>query len=490
MTSSVTGPDIPDGEGSARVSEVSRGHLNNPTGTGPAVPVGLVLLVAATFFMEILDGTILATAAPQIGRSLGVRSSGVGTAITAYLITVAVLIPLSGWVADRLGARTTFVGAILVFTTASVLCAGAQTLTQLVAMRVLQGTGAALMVPVGRLAVLRGVAKQDVIRTMSFLIWPGLVAPIIAPVAGGLLTTYASWRWIFLINAPLGIVAIGVAWRRMPRGGGERAVRLDWRGFLGCAAAIGSAASLADAAGDPDVDVRWTLLLAATAVAAGTVTVRYFAAASRPLLDLSVLRVASFRASHAGGSLFRIAIHAVPFLLALWLQDQFGWSAAHAGTLVLFLFVGNLAVKPLTTPMLQHLGFRPTLVIATAGAAVSVAACGLLGATTPGWLLAAVVAAGGGFRSIGFSAYNTLAFADVEGPALSGANTLAATVQQLAQAFGVALGVLVLRLGEVFYEGEGAYRLAFALVGSLLVVACVAAARLPQGLGRELRSRR
>jgi EmrB/QacA subfamily drug resistance transporter len=452
------------------------------------LPTGLALLVAGTFFMENLDGTILATAAPQMARSFGVQSSEIGVCLTAYLLTLAVLIPISGWLADRLGARRTYVGAIVVFTAASLLCAASNSLGELVVMRILQGIGGAMMVPVGRLVVLRAVGKQDMIRAIAYLTWPALVAPILAPAIGGLLTTYASWHWIFLINVPLGVVAVVAACKLMPSTVGVTGRRLDWAGFIGSAVGLGSLMYLAALLGQPQP--RWLpiVLFAITAVGVGALTVRHLRVTPHPLLALDVLRTTTFRAAHAGGSIFRAAISAVPFLLPLMFQDGFGWTPARAGLIVLFVFVGNLAIKPLTTPMLHRFGFRVTLVIATLAAMVCIAACALLSARTPVPVIALLLVAGGAFRSIGFSAYNTIAFADVEQPAMNNANTLAATIQQLTQGLGVAVAVVALRISQVFFAGTLAYRSAFVVLGALVGMAAIGAVSLPRTAGDPLRA--
>lgn len=456
-----------------------------PTHQAGSLPVGLALLVAGTLFMEILDGTIVGTAAPAIARSLGVESGQIGVCVTAYLATVAVLIPLSSWLADRLGARRTYLTAIMVFTAGSVLCAVSTDLSTLVAARVLQGAGGALMVPVGRLVVLRSVERREVIRAVAWLTWPALVAPVVAPAAGGLLTQYASWHWVFLVNLPLGLVALVAAWRLMPLGRGERPPPLDLLGFAGCALTLGGVVWIGSLLGDPSSRWRDVAVLVVAVLAVGSSTVAHLRRASTPLLALSLFRLGTFRAAHTGGSLFRAGVNGVPFLLSLLLQDGFGWTPARAGLVVLFVFVGNLAIKPLTTPMMRRLGFRTTLVVAGVGASGTIAACGLLTASTPLVVTASLVMATGVFRSIGLGAYNTLAFAGV-GSAMAAANTLATTVQQLAQGLGVAAAVVAVRFSGVFATGSASYRWAFPLLAGLLVPALAQALALPATVGSDL----
>jgi EmrB/QacA subfamily drug resistance transporter len=452
------------------------------------MPVALALLVAGTLFMEILDGTILATAAPSIGRSFGVESTQIGVCVTAYVLTLAVLIPLSGWATDRFGARRIYVSAIVTFTLASVLCAISANLTTLVAARVLQGVGGAMMVPVGRLVVLRAVDKQDMIRAVAYLTWPALLAPVVAPAAGGLLSTYTSWRWIFIINVPLGVIAAILALRLMPAVHVLSVRRpMDWLGFVGSALALGGAVVVAAALGEPRLNVPVIVGATAVAIPAAAATVHHLRQATHPLLHLELFRIGTFRTAHGGGGAFRIAVNSIPFLLPLLFQDQFGWSAAKAGIMVLFVFVGNLVIKPITTPSLHRFGFRLVLMVATFFAAASIALCALFTGDTPLALIAFVIMLGGAFRSIGFSAYNTIAFADVEQSEMNDASTLAATAQQLAQGLGVAYAVVTLRLGTQLWSGVAAYRFSFVMIAVLLLVAFVASVRLPVTAGDRLR---
>ncbi|ACQ80956.1 major facilitator superfamily MFS_1 [Beutenbergia cavernae DSM 12333] len=417
--------------------------------TAPAFSRATALLVAGTFFMEILDGTILAPAAPAIAADLGVRAVDINVAMTAYLLTLAVLIPASGWVADRFGPRRVFMVAVAIFTVASVGCALAESLPMLVAARVLQGVGGSLMVPVGRLVVLRTTPKHDLVRAIAFLTWPALVAPVIAPFVGGVLSTYASWQWIFLINVPLGALALVLSRRILPDVAGERGLHLDLTGF-----ALVAVATLALVTGMEQVGsgtaVGWhvAVLLAVAAIVA-FLAVRHLLRARRPLLDLRILRIESFRATAAGGSVYRLVITAIPFLLALFFQLGFGWTAAAAGAVVVALFVGNVAIKPTTTPLMRRFGIRSVLLASIAGSIGCLVAIAFLGPTTPTWIVLAVLCASGVARSIGFTAYNSLAFSDVDADDLRDANTLNATVQELGSGLGIAVGALLVRLGDV-----------------------------------------
>ncbi len=450
----------------------------------------IALLVAGTFFMENLDGTILTTAAPSIGRSLGVPSVAVGITITAYLLTLAVLIPLSGWITRRLGSRRIFLAAIAIFTLASVLCALSSSLLELTIMRVLQGVGGAMMVPVGRLAVLRVTDRADLIRAIALLTWPALVAPIVAPLAGGIITTYFTWHWIFLINVPLGIVAFLAALRLIPTEERESPPRLDWLGLALTCTGLGSLVYLGSLLAERDPGVLVTIGWAVGGFGLVGLAIAHQLRAPHPLLDLRALRIETFRLSHAGGSLFRLTVNAVPFLLPLLFQDVFGYSPLLSGALVLFVFVGNLAIKPATTSLLRRFGFPAVIVAASAVASLSMALMALLSSSTPLWVVIVLLTASGVARSTGFTAYNTIAFADVERVEMTDANTLASTLQQLAAGFGVAVGAVALRLGDSFASGSGAFGFAFAVLALLTALATVEGLLLSRSAGENIRPAR
>jgi EmrB/QacA subfamily drug resistance transporter len=461
----------------------------------PNVPVGgvargLALLVAGAYFMEILDATVIAPAAPHIAADLGVPPVAVNVAITAYVLTLAVLIPISGWLTDRYGARRIFVAAIIVFTLASAGCAAAQDLPMLVATRVVQGFGGAMMVPVGRLVVIRTTAKSDLVRAVAYLTWPALVAPLLAPALGGLLSTYASWRWIFLLNLPLGLVAAVLARRLVPDVRAEDPGPLDWRGFLLAAAGIAALVVGMESIAAPHPD--WLLAIGALLLATAGIaaTIGYLLRARRPLLDLRTVRIPSFRVTAVGGSVFRAVITAIPFLLPLFFQLGFGWSAAHAGLVVIALFAGNMGIKPVTTPLMRRLGIRTVMLGAVAASAACLVGLAFLQPATPLPVLLALLVASGVFRSIGFTAYNTIAFADVPPERMTSANALMSTLQEVGAGLGVAVGALLVRLGGPLApaigfgtDGDAAYRVAFVVLAVLLAAAAIEAFMLPRSAG-------
>jgi EmrB/QacA subfamily drug resistance transporter len=457
----------------------------------PGLDRRLAVLVAGTFFMEILDGTILSTAAPDIARSLDVRAADIGVAITAYLVTLAVLIPISGWLADRWGTRTVFVAAIVLFSVASGLCALSSSLPGLTALRVLQGAGGALMVPVGRLVVLRGTAKPDVISAIAFLTWPALVAPIAAPVIGGLLTTYLSWHWIFLINLPLGVLALIGALRLVPQVRRSSLPPLDWPGFLATSGSLAALVLALSALGAATIDGPLVLGAGVTALVLGGLAGRHLLRAAEPLLDLEVLRVRTFRVAHAGGGIYRATVFAVPFVLPLMFQVAFGWSAVRAGALVMALFAGNLAIKPATTPILRHRSFRTVIVWSVVIVSTTMLLFATIGPGTPLPVLVVLLVISGAARSVGFTAYNTIMYADLDELQMNPANTLSSTLQQLAGGLGVAVGALGLQIGVLIpWFGTATatpYRITFVLLAVLTLAGVPEAVRMGPDAGHQLR---
>jgi MFS family permease len=450
----------------------------------------IALLVAGCYFMEMLDGTIVTTASPQIGRSLRAPATEVGLVVTAYLLTLAVLIPLSGWLTRRYGNRVVFLTAITLFTLASVGCAASVNLGMLVAMRVLQGAGGAMMVPVGRTMVLSPAAKEDILRLTSYVVWPGLLAPVIAPLAGGLITTYASWHWIFLINVPLGVVAFAVAWRLITAGPatGGAPPPLDWAGVVLTCAGLGGLTYAAHLVSLPAPPAAQTAAVGAASAALLAGAVIHLRRAAHPLLNLRALSVRTFRVSQLGGTMYFFVVGAMPFLLPLMFEVQFGWSPVKSGAVTAFVFAGNVGIKPATTPLINRFGFRPLLIVSTLGTAVIVAALGFTTASTPVAVIAALALASGVTRSVGFTVYSTVGLADMLPGLMRDANTLAATSMQLGAGLAIAGATVALRAGDaVTGGGQAAYTVAFCLL-ALVAAGCAAGAlRMDPAAGNAAR---
>jgi EmrB/QacA subfamily drug resistance transporter len=443
------------------------------------------LLVAGAMFMENLDGTVITTALPDMARSFQVAPLDMNVGVSAYLLTLGVFIPISGWVAQRFGARRVFSAALALFTLASVLCGMAGSLAAFTLVRVLQGIGGALMVPVGRLAVLDNTPRHKLADAIATLTWPALVAPVLGPPIGGFIASYASWRWIFYLNLPVGLLAIVMAWRLVPPTAAARPRRFDLQGFLLVGGALGCLAWAAELLARPDAGAARAAPFFAVGAILFVTSIRHLRRAPEPLFDLRLLSTDTFAVAIFGGSLARMAIGAVPFLLPLMFQVGFGLDAFHAGLLVLAVFAGNLVMKIGTTRVLRAFRFRRVLLVNGLLNVAAILACALLSPATPVPVIAAVLFVGGLTRSMQFSAYNTIAFADIPRQGMAAANALSSTVSQLAMGLGVALGALGVRLGHVALGWlvpaalpAGEFRIAFVLVAVVGLAALVDSLRL------------
>ena len=448
------------------------------------------LLVAGAFFMEFLDGTVIATALPDMAKDFGIAAVDLNIGISAYLITLAVLIPASGWIADRFGARKVFSLALAIFTLASVCCGFATNVDNFVAMRIIQGIGGALMVPVGRLAVLRTTPKHLLIKAIATLTWPALVAPIIGPPLGGFITRYASWHWIFFINVPLGLLAIALSLRIIPNIREEERRPFDLPGVLATSVAMVSLVTAMETLGAGAAQGWRTLALLVPGAVCLWFALRHFRRVEWPMVRLDSMRIPTFKVTMYGGSLFRASISAVPFLLPLLFQVGFGMDPFHSGLLVLAVFVGNFTIKPATTPLIRWLGFRRLLLINGLLNVLSLLACAFLTPQTPAWLILAILYAGGVFRSIQFTGVSTLAFADVPSEQMSYANTLFSTASQLAVGLGISLGAIGIRIGEKVSDWLAmsalpgiSFRLAFVFIAVICLVGMIDTLHLAKDAG-------
>ncbi|MFP5311875.1 MAG: MFS transporter, partial [Actinomycetes bacterium] len=429
---------------------------------------------------------------PSLAADFAVPAADVNITMTAYLLTVAVGIPLSGWLAERFGARRIFCAAVAVFTLASLACALSQDLAVLTLSRVAQGAGGAMMVPVGTLVVLRGTAKSDLLRATAFLVWPGLLAPVLAPLVGGALTTYLSWHWIFLINIPLGVAAFIAALRLVPVTGADPGRRLDWPGMLLTTAGVGALVAGLELAGSHP-DLPWAGISAASGAAALTGAVLWMRRTRNPLFDLQVFRTRTFRAMATGGFAYRVTISSVPFLLPLMFQTGFGWSPLQAGVMVAAVFVGNIGIKPATTPLIRKFGFKAMLVFASVASAITFALCAFLTPDTPEALMFLLLVCSGAFRSIGFSAYASVQYADIPAGQLTSANTVSATLVQLGTGAGIALAALLIRifhgLPAAPQDPAWPFRGAFVAMAVLMLASTADSVLLPRHAGAAVSQR-
>ena len=457
---------------------VARVPRDEPLLAGPMRNYRLIaLIVACALFMEQLDATVLATALPTMARDLGVPATSMTSALTSYLLALAIFIPASGRLADRFGSRTIFRAAILLFMAGSALCAQSRSLEFMMAARFVQGLGGAMMIPIGRLVLLRSVAKEDMVSAMSWLIVPALIGPVVGPPVGGLIVTYLDWRWIFYLNLPVGLL------------GGDRPARLDLWGFLLSGVSLGCLLFGFEMTSRPH-ELRLAAVLVTIGTAAGALYIRHAHRREDPILDLTLMRVASFRLSVIAGSLTRITQGAQPFLLPLMMQLGFGMSAAASGGITVAVAIGSLLMKVVAPRVLRRFGFRRSLIVNGLIASAGYAICGVF---RPAWPLATIFAtllACGFFMSFQFTAYNTIAYDEIPKERMSAATSFYATFQQLMLSLGICVGAAALQ-GGMLLSGASTPRLAdftmaFLVVATISALATIWNARFAADAGAQM----
>ncbi len=441
--------------------------------------------------METLDSTVIATSLPAIALDLHDDPISLKLALTSYLVSLAIFIPASGWVADRYGARLIFRVAIVIFTLASIGCGFAAALPELVVGRLLQGLGGAMMVPVGRLLLLRSVDRGDLVRALSYLTVPALFGPVVGPLLGGFITTYFHWRWIFWINAPIGVLGIVLATIFIDDVREDNPGPLDVVGFGLSGLGLASLLFGLTAAGGGLASTGVTAALigvGAVALAAYVVHARH---AAFPLLDLRLLSLRTFRASVVGGALFRIGIGSIPFLLPLMLQMGFGRSSFQSGAVTFVASAGALLMKMTAAPILRRLGFRTVLVGAAVTSGALLACYGFFTPTTPALVMMSVLLVSGFINSLQFTGLNAIAYAEVDNADMSRAVSFASVTQQLSLSLGIAAGAAALQGWARLHAGvdvfaPASFNFAFVAMGGLCIVSAVTFIRLPADAGAEL----
>jgi MFS family permease len=447
----------------------------------------VALLVAGLMFMEFLDGAILPTAAPTIARSFHLVSSQIGICVTTYMVTIVCLIPVATWLAEKYGVRKVMLSSITLFTVASVLCAISTNLVELTAMRILQGLGASTMVPIGRLVVMRSTEKNQVITAISYLVWPALIAPVVAPVLGGLIIAHLSWPWIFMINLPLGIFALLIAIKIVPDIEGASTDKLDWTGFYGTTVALGSVVFGCAALGAPHINLMTTLILFAIGIGVGWPTIRHFGKTDQPLIDLAPMKIQTFKINNISGLLYRTAHNTAPFALPLLFQDKYGWSAARSGQVLFFYMLGNLGFKVFTTPLMKHFRFKPLILFTTGISLIMAFAMATMNQNLSLFWMGILLVSAGSIRSLGMTLYNTLTYADLEQEMMADANSLAAMTQQMASVFAVAVAVISMKFGNLVFGSANQFTVVFAVTGVMLMLSLIEVVQLPKLAGDSLR---
>jgi EmrB/QacA subfamily drug resistance transporter len=453
----------------------------------------ITLIVAVALFMETMDSTIIATSLPAIAADLGEDPIALKLAVTSYLLSLAVFIPISGWMADRFGARTVFRAAIVVFTLGSAACGFATSLLDFVLFRIVQGIGGAMMVPVGRLVILRTVPKSELISALAWLTVPALMGPVIGPPLGGFITTVFSWRWIFWINIPVGLLGIYLATRFIENFKEENVPPLDVKGFFLSGIGLAGLAFGFTIAGQPLFPGWFVVSLLAVGTLSCILYVRHALKIPAPLLDLRLLKIPTFFANIAGGFLFRIGVGATPFLLPLYFQLGFGMTPLESGLLTFAIAVGAVVMKTTAAPILRQFGYRPILVWNALIAASFIMVCALFTKATPQVVILATLLLGGFFRSLEFTAINTIAYADIDECEMSKATSFASVSQQISISAGVAVGALVLemqRAGRADHEVLASdFTMAFLIVGVICASSALIFMRLPKNAGASLSRR-
>ncbi|HVY17165.1 MAG TPA: DHA2 family efflux MFS transporter permease subunit [Rhodopila sp.] len=443
----------------------------------PKLRLLIPLIVAFAFLMEQLDSTIVTTAIPDMALSLHQPPLLMNLTITAYILSLAVFIPVSGWISDRYGARRVFAAALLIFTVASAFCGMATSLPELIATRVVQGFGGAMMTPVGRLILLRAFPRTELVTAMTYMSLPAIVGPTLGPILGGVLTTYANWRWIFYVNVPIGLIGISLALRYVEDIKVPASPSFDVIGFVLCGAGLALLQFTLENVGHPLVARIVTILVG---VAAGGLLAGYWVYAQgrqerrqEPALDLSLMAVRTFRVSTLAGGISRTGVNAVPFMLPLLFQIGFGLSPVRSGALTFIVSLGSLAIRPISAWLLRTCGFRALLIGNGMVCAVVIAAFALTTADTPQWLVFLHVMLLGIVRSIQFITTNTLTYVDVTPAKLSRATSLGGVIQQLTVSFGVSIAAALLGLiaGPGQLPSVADFHLAFLLIALLTLSA-------------------
>jgi len=452
------------------------------------------LIVAAALFMENMDATVIATSLPAIAADIGTSPLTLKLAITSYLLSLAVFIPASGWTADRFGARTVFSVAIAVFMVGSIGCALSTSITDFVAARILQGLGGAMMTPVGRLVLLRSIDKSALVGAMAWMTVPALIGPVIGPPLGGFITTYFSWHWIFLINIPIGFVGIVLAQRYIDPIKSDHPERFDLVGLLLAGIGLAGIAFGLSVAGLNLLP--WPIVTALIGI--GTISMTLYVLHARrtasPVLDFSLLKLATLRASVIGGFLFRLGIGALPFLLPLLMQIGFGLTPFQSGLVTFASSAGAMGMKPLAARIIRTFGFRNIMVINAVVSSFFLAACALFTPATPLLLIMIILVVGGFFRSLQFTAINTVAYAEVEMTRMSRATTLVSVNQQLAISAGVAVGAFCVESTMAWKHmpelTADAFAPAFVVVAILSALSAYFFWQMPDDAGHEISGRK
>ena len=445
------------------------------------------LVVGCAFFMEGLDSTMIAVSIPAMAKSLGENPLRLNLVIASYLLSLAVFIPVSGWIADRLGTRRVFCAAVLIFAAGSALCGISTNLPMLIGFRIIQGFGGAMMTPVGRLILLRSFPRASLVSAMNWMTIPAMIGPTVGPIVGGMLTSYASWRWVFYLNVPMGVLGATLGFFLFENYRAPAPQRFDISGFLIAALGLFLFEFAIENLGRPMIAPWVGEAFFPISFVIFYLYVRHARSSAAPVLDLNLLKIKTFRIGTLIGGVCRMGLDATPFMLPLLFQVGFGFSPVQAGSLTFSSTLGAMLVRSGSRALLRWLGFRATLIAGALGAAVVTALFALLEADTPTWIVVVCVLVSGCVRSIQYLALNTISFADVPSALLSRSTSVSGVFQQLARGFGVALGAALLAVVAASdHVTVGNFRVVFLLIATIPLVSALGFTRLGEDDGSEV----
>ncbi len=456
--------------------------MSNPSRSHLALP----LTIACALLVEGIDATVIATSLPVIAKDIHESPIALKLALTSYLLSLAVFLPVSAWVADRFGSRTVFRSAIWAFIMGSVLCGFSNSLEAFVGARFLQGMGGALMMPVGRVVLMKSVEKHQLVQTVSYLMIPSLLGPMLGPILGGFISTYWNWRWIFFINIPIGLIGIYFGGRYVPNYFGER-TPLDVKGFLLSGIGFSTLTLGLATAGQHMLSWRASGISTAVGVIMLTMYVRHTRRSEHPVLSFEFLRVPTYRAAVWGGALYRTAAGAMPFLLPLMFQVGFGMTALQSGFLTCWSALGAMGIKKPTAMALRRYGFRKVLLANTIIITLIVASMSLFTVATPYALMMVMIFFTGFFRAIQYTSLSSLVYADIDRERMGSASGLLNVSDQLAQCLGITIAAYVIEIAAALHGHAEVmaddFRVGFIVAALLVASSYLVLMRMPRNAG-------
>lgn len=445
--------------------------------------IKIALLMASSLFMGMLDGTIVITALPQMAQHFFIETSTASLLISFYLITSAIFIPLSAWLVTRYGKKRIWMLAVFLFAATSLGNAVAPNFSALLCFRVLQGISGALLVPTARLTVLEKTPPSKMLTMVNYLVWPALFAPVMAPLLGGFIVTYWSWEWIFLINIPIGIIILVLGYRWLEMDEPQVAGHFDVLGFVEIALASGLLLVGAEIAMKDTKQWLPAFGCVVLGIALGKVVFEHLKHSPSPLFSVEALKIKSFRICQTSGSVLWICVGALPYLMTIFLQLGFQWSAIKAGSYVLFIFVGNIGMKLFTTVLIRSLGYRHALLLAFSMVFVSSVALAFITPETIAIYIMFLAVISGAGRSLALTAYSALSFSEIEPKDRNSANTLNAVVVALAQGIGISIITVVVNMLQFVVTPLISYELGFIFLGLLMIFPVINVMTTPKDIG-------